>query len=620
MWPSDSPRAPAVTAIVSTYKSARFMAGCLEDLVGQTLFARGDLEILVIDSGSPENEGEIVRAFQARHPGIRYLRTPREGLYAAWNRGVGLATGRYLTSANTDDRHRCDALEILAGYLDAHPEVALAYADCLITARDNETFAGTAARDRFDWPPYRYSTLQDRCFVGPQPVWRQELHARYGLFDDSFQAAGDYEFWLRIGRNETFAKVPEVLGLYLQNSAGLEYASGRTERETLELRRRYAPAFALLECAASPCTGGGEPPGRAYAGKNPEVSVIVPTFNRPRFLARALESLCRQSLQEIEAVVVNDGGEPLDEVLAGFVGRLAVTTVHHAVNRDRAAARNTGLALARGRYVAYLDDDDCFRPDHLAVLCETLDRRGAEVAYGGAAWLLEEATPEGPRTLRPLVERSRPFDREALLVEKTIPLPAVVHARSCLADTGGFDASLGTHEDWDFLIRLAERYPFHRVQQATVEISWRQDGSSATSEKPQDFLRTMELIHARYRALGHPGIWARQEALRLKMAEGLNPDTGAPEAVAGRAAEVLTVVKPLIAGGKLKEALSVLGGALDLAAHSADILLTLVDIFEADGQPTAAEDALRQAGVLFPRHPDVRRRLEGRAQDLVPGR
>lgn len=604
---SDLARAPAVTAIVSTYKSARFMAGCLEDLVGQTLFAHGELEIVVIDSGSPENEGDIVRAFQARYPGIRYLRTEREGLYAAWNRGVGLATGRYLTSANTDDRHRGDALEILAAFLDAHPAVALAYADCLITARENETFASTASTDRFDWPPYRYSTLQDRCIVGPQPVWRRELHARYGLFDENFQAAGDYEFWLRMGRHETFAKVPEVLGLYLQNSAGLEYASGRTERETLEIRQRYAPAFALVECVVPP---GGEAPGRAYVGPDPEVSVIVPTFNRPKFLIRALESLCRQSLREIEAVVVNDAGEPLDELLAGFSGRLAITSLRHETNRDRAAARNSGLAVARGRYIAYLDDDDCFRPDHLAVLCETLERRGAQVAYGGAAWLLEEASSEGPRTLRPLFERSRPFDREALLVENTIAMPAVVHARACLAEVGGFDESLGTHEDWDFLIRLAARYPFQRVQQATVEISWRQDGSSTTSDKPSDFLRTMEVIHARYHALGHPGIWARQEGARRRLGASSGPEALLPEVAASRAAAILGAVKPLLAAGKPKEALALLAGALDLAPQAPEILLALIDVFAADNQPAAAEDALAQAAVLFPRHPEVRRRLE----------
>src|SRR5687768_12897488 len=105
---------PLVTALVSTYRSEAFMQGCLQDLVEQTLYAQGALEIVVIDSGSPENERAIVEQFQRRHPRIVYLRTERETLYAAWNRGIGAAGGKYLTNANTDDRHRRDALEILA--------------------------------------------------------------------------------------------------------------------------------------------------------------------------------------------------------------------------------------------------------------------------------------------------------------------------------------------------------------------------------------------------------------------------------------------------------------------------------------------------------------------------
>ncbi len=175
-----------VTALVSTYKSAAFMRGCLEDLVSQTLYARGELEILIIDSGSPENEGEIVRELQQRHPDIRYVRTERETLYAAWNRGIKLASGKYLTSANADDRHRGDALELMASHLDAHPGIALVYGDSMVTQKPNETFERSSAQHRFNWPPYNYAALLGRCTIGPQPMWRKVLHERYGMFDETF--------------------------------------------------------------------------------------------------------------------------------------------------------------------------------------------------------------------------------------------------------------------------------------------------------------------------------------------------------------------------------------------------------------------------------------------------
>ena len=113
-----------VSAIVSTYDASRFIDGCLADLEAQTIAEH--LEIIVVDSGSPGDEGRIVAEFQRRFDNIVYLRTERESLYDAWNRGIHAARGLYITNANTDDRHRADALERLARSLDERPDAALA--------------------------------------------------------------------------------------------------------------------------------------------------------------------------------------------------------------------------------------------------------------------------------------------------------------------------------------------------------------------------------------------------------------------------------------------------------------------------------------------------------------
>ena len=93
------------------------MRGCLEDLAGQTLFAAGELQIVVINSASPQGEDAIIREFVQKHPGqFVYIRTEeRETLYAAWNRGIRASGGEYLTNANVDDRHHPQALQQMAG-------------------------------------------------------------------------------------------------------------------------------------------------------------------------------------------------------------------------------------------------------------------------------------------------------------------------------------------------------------------------------------------------------------------------------------------------------------------------------------------------------------------------
>jgi glycosyltransferase involved in cell wall biosynthesis len=242
--PPIGPRAsgaPLVTAIVSTYASERFMRGCLEDLEAQTI--ADQLEIIVVDSGSPERECDVVREFRQRFANIVYLRTDeRETLYAAWNRAIAIARGEYLTSANTDDRHRRDALEVLAQTLDNQPEVTLVYADCRRTTAENADFASAPLDGRFHWLDFHPLRLLARgCFVGPQPMWRRNVHAEYGLFDASFVSAGDYEFWLRIAHNRTFLHLREELGLYLDAADSLEHRQGplaATEEAAARARHR----------------------------------------------------------------------------------------------------------------------------------------------------------------------------------------------------------------------------------------------------------------------------------------------------------------------------------------------------------------------------------------------
>ncbi|GAI52690.1 unnamed protein product, partial [marine sediment metagenome] len=116
-----------VSAIVSTYNSERFIRGCIEDLEGQTI--NDKLEIIVVNSGSEQNEEAIVKELQKKYSNIKYIKNElRETVYAAWNRGLKAASGKYITNANTDDRHRKNAFEVMVNVLEALPEIALVYA------------------------------------------------------------------------------------------------------------------------------------------------------------------------------------------------------------------------------------------------------------------------------------------------------------------------------------------------------------------------------------------------------------------------------------------------------------------------------------------------------------
>jgi tetratricopeptide (TPR) repeat protein len=262
-----------VSAIVSTYNSQRFISGRLEDLENQTIADR--LEIVVVNSGSQQNEEKIIKEFQEKYSNIKYIKTnQRETVYAAWNRGIEASQGKYITSANTDDRLRQDAFEVMVNTLEASPEIALVYADVIITETENETFERCTPVGNFKWLNFsRDDLLNKGCFVGPQPMWRREVHDEYGFFDASFVTSGDYEFWLRISQSNTFMHLPVQLGLYLRSPGSIEHSNREKQREEnrkiLDMYRKARSCGKIIRRLQGSTSAGDTEP-RSENMKSPE--------------------------------------------------------------------------------------------------------------------------------------------------------------------------------------------------------------------------------------------------------------------------------------------------------------------------------------------------------------
>ncbi len=186
----DGDEAYLVSAIVSTYNAEKFIRGCLEDLENQTIADK--LEIIIVNSGLEQNEEKIVKEFQQKYKNIVYIKTDqREGIYSAWNRAVKIAKGKFITNANTDDRHSKNALEIMANELLANCEVGLVYGDQIRTKTPNDTFENNCGTDVMKQPEYSHERLLFGCCTGSQPMWRKSFHDKIGYFDETLTCAGD---------------------------------------------------------------------------------------------------------------------------------------------------------------------------------------------------------------------------------------------------------------------------------------------------------------------------------------------------------------------------------------------------------------------------------------------
>ncbi|HLM58777.1 MAG TPA: glycosyltransferase family 2 protein [Pyrinomonadaceae bacterium] len=170
----------------------------------------------------------------------------------------------------------------------------------------------------------------------------------------------------------------------------------------------------------------------------PLVSVILPVYNRPGWLARAVESVLSQTHGHLELLVVDDGStDDTRRVLEGFVPRVRVLEHPHA---GAESARNLGLGRARGEFVAFIDSDDVWLPDRLSRQLPLFRRPEVGLVFGDAALIDYRRQP--PRRLkRTFFDRVRP-SRGRVTQELArgcfIPFSSVLARRELLAEAGGF--------------------------------------------------------------------------------------------------------------------------------------------------------------------------------------
>ena len=237
--------------------------------------------------------------------------------------------------------------------------------------------------------------------------------------------------------------------------------------------------------------------------KLPLVSVIVPTYNRPDTLVETLRSIQRQTYQNYEIIVVNDAGMDVENVVPLLTRNGNITYIKHSKNKGLAAARNTGIKAAKGKYIAYLDDDDIFYEDHVETLVNFLENSDYKVAYTDAYRAHQEKENGQFITKKKDVPYSFDFDYDRILTGNFIPVLCIMHEKACIERVGMFDETLRSHEDWDLWMRMSREFQFAHIKKITCEFSWRLDGSTMTVGKKEEMDYTRNAVLQRGIKLYH---------------------------------------------------------------------------------------------------------------------
>jgi glycosyltransferase involved in cell wall biosynthesis len=196
---------------------------------------------------------------------------------------------------------------------------------------------------------------------------------------------------------------------------------------------------------------------KVTAGKDvhpqPRVSVIMPAYNVSEYIGEALDSVFCQTLDCYEVIVINDGSpdtKALEAVLSQYKDRIVYIIQE---NQGPSSARNAGIEIARGEYVAFLDSDDAWFPDYLEVQLRELEGPPQlDVVYPNG--VVFGNTPETGLELMSLSPSDGPVTVESLISKSCTVLISVLARRNVLIRAGMFDTSLRGCEDFDLWLRV----------------------------------------------------------------------------------------------------------------------------------------------------------------------
>jgi glycosyltransferase involved in cell wall biosynthesis len=196
---------------------------------------------------------------------------------------------------------------------------------------------------------------------------------------------------------------------------------------------------------------------------NPVVSVIIPTYNRAHLLCRAMQSVLNQTYLDFELIIVDDGStDNTDKIIKEFQEHdKRIKYIRHEKNKGGSAARNSGIKISRGEYIAFLDSDDEWLPRKMEKqeikFQNALDNVG--VIYSGFSCISESSG----KIIAKITPTLRGNVYTNLLEGCILGSPTPLIKKICFRKAGFFDETLPSCQDWDMWIRLSKYYAFDFV-------------------------------------------------------------------------------------------------------------------------------------------------------------
>jgi len=497
---------PLVSILIPNYNYAQYVGTAVQSAVDQTY---PNVEVLVSDNCSTDGAWELLQERFGSDPRVRLYRNEQNiGMARNFDRLRDLARGAYVLWLSSDDFLMPTHVEGLADVFRRDPTLDVAWCNAYFARDDGTVYSKRALPGEFpvsyvdarDELVENFTTVCPVCF--PCALFKRDVLLEPGMCGDpsNGQDARDWEVIIRLalaGKRFGYVARPSMaIRLHGDQFSGEAYhRSGRNVSDFASYVERYMnhPEFVrrmrgrefgvarflrTLVGAAASMNGGTSPFDEAQRARfdalahaldaraaryepalvrESTVSIVLQAAGSPRALLDAMDGLQAQRFDRWEAVVVDHGTIDVEALLRTHPAWKRTSYVRLPAPATPGAARNLALRMARGEYLAFLEIDNRFMPDHLASAVDTVARTGAVATFSGSRLVVERTDGRltSPERITEVPYGGAASDLAALAVAHTIPLDAFVVYRGALARTGTFNAGVPALDDWDFAIDLA---------------------------------------------------------------------------------------------------------------------------------------------------------------------
>ena len=521
----NAQRFPLISILIPNYNYVRYVATAVDSALAQTY---PNVEVIVSDNCSTDGAWELLNERYGTDPRVRLYQNERNvGMAANFDRLLALARGEYLMCLSSDDFLFPPHLEVLASQLAADPSLDVVYCTAYFADDGGTVFSMRQLAGQFpvDYVDARdelvenFTTVCPVCF--PCALFKTDVLQEPGMCGDAHngQDARDWEVIIRLalaGKRFAYVAQPTMaIRLHADQFSGDAYhRTGRNVLDYAAYVERYMdhPEFVrrmrgreagvarfldLLVTQAAAMNGGASPFDEAQRAhfaalvdrlsaraatyvpaqvRESRVSVVVQHAGAPQPLVRALDAVAAQTAPNWEIVLVDHSPISVEALVQGHAVRDRLSYVRVGAQQSAGAARNLGLRMVRGEYVAFLDPDDRFAPEHLEHAIAAIARDGTQAAVASARLVLERTN--GAAAAVEVLGEVVPFGGDAdavaaLPVAHALPLASIVFYRGLLDAVGRFDETLPLLEDWEYALRLARATPFAPTGAMTVDVTAR---------------------------------------------------------------------------------------------------------------------------------------------------